>query len=122
MIDGIGIDLLEMKRIREILAKNKNFPKRILTEKEYIHFLELSKERKVEFLSGRFAAKEAFSKAYGTGIGSEISFLDLEIMPNNKNKPIFTTKKYNGQIHLSISHTAEYVVAQVLLEKKSTFN
>ncbi len=121
MIAGIGIDLLEIKRIREILSDNKDFPKRILTEKEYAHFLNLSKHRQVEFLSGRFAAKEAFSKAYGSGIGKELSFLDLEILPDNQNKPIFYTNKYEGIIHLSISHSAEYVVAQVVLEKKNDF-
>ena len=117
MIEGIGIDLLEIQRIQEILARNKKFPKRILTEKEYAHFLNLSSHRKVEFLSGRFAAKEAFSKAYGSGIGKELSFLDLEILGDSKNKPILLTEKYDGKIHLSISHTKNYVVAQVVLEK-----
>ena len=122
MIEGIGIDLLEIKRIRKILSNNKDFPKRILTEKEYAYFLDLSKHRQIEFLSGRFAAKEAFSKAYGSGIGRELSFIDLEILPNNQNKPIFYTNKYEGSIHLSISHSVEYVVAQVILEKKNDFS
>lgn len=122
MIEGIGIDLLEIKRIREILSNNKNFPKRILTEKEYTHFLDLTKHRQIEFLAGRFAAKEAFSKAYGSGIGSEISFQDLEILPNDQNEPIFYTNKYEETVHLSISHSAEYVVAQVILERKNHFS
>lgn len=117
MIEGIGIDLLEIKRIKEIFSRNKDFPNRILTEKEYAHFLELSDHRQIEFLSGRFAAKEAFSKAFGTGISSELSFLDLEILPDAKNKPIVSTELYKGNVHLSISHTDEHVIAQVLLEK-----
>lgn len=118
MIEGIGIDLLEIKRIEEIYSHNKNFPKRILTKKEYQHFLELTEHRQVEFLAGRFAAKEAFAKAYGSGIGSELSFVDIEILPNKKNKPILSTSSYQGMIHLSISHSETYVVAQVLLEKR----
>ncbi|MDN6161955.1 MAG: holo-ACP synthase, partial [Atopostipes sp.] len=88
-----------------------------LTTKEYNYFLKLSKKRKIEFLAGRFAAKEAFSKAYGSGIGKEVSFLDLEVLPNTKNKPIFETDLYKGAIHLSISHSDNHVIAQVLLEK-----
>lgn len=117
MIEGIGIDLLEIKRIKKLFSHNEEFPKRILTEKEYTYFLTLSKHRQIEFLSGRFAAKEAFSKAYGTGIGGEVSFLDLEILPDKKNKPIVSTTVYKGDIHLSISHTDEYAIAQVVLEK-----
>ncbi|MDN6195557.1 MAG: holo-ACP synthase, partial [Atopostipes suicloacalis] len=115
LIEGIGVDLLEIDRIREILSQNKKFPKRILTEKEYSHFLELSNHRALEFLAGRFAAKEAFSKAYGSGIGKGFSFLDLEILPDAKNKPVAETDLYQGEIHLSISHTNDHVIAQVLL-------
>lgn len=117
MIAGIGIDLLEIQRIKELLSRQPNLSKRILTEKEEQYFLELSKHRQIEFLAGRFAAKEAFSKAFGTGIGAELSFLDIEILPDSKNKPIIATEKYAGNIHLSISHSDEFVVAQVVLEK-----
>lgn len=117
MIEGIGIDLLEIKRIKELLSRQPNLPKRILTKKEQAHYQKLSKHRQVEFLSGRFAAKEAFSKAFGTGVGGEFSFLDIEILPNSKNKPIVHTKVYPGNIHLSISHSDEYAIAQVILER-----
>lgn len=116
MIDGIGIDLLEIKRIEKILSRQKKFPERILTKKEYKYFLKLSNHRKLEFLSGRFSAKESFSKAYGSGIGREVSFLDIEILPNAKNKPILQTNLYKGVVHLSISHSDNYVITQVLLE------
>lgn len=117
MIEGIGIDLLEIQRIKELLSRQPNFSKRILTEKEVQYFQELSAHRQIEFLAGRFAAKEAFSKAFGTGIGTELSFLDIAILPNAKNKPIIITEKYSGNIHLSISHSEAFVVAQVILEK-----
>lgn len=118
MIEGIGIDLVEITRMKELFLKKPKIVKRILTPKESAYFQELSKKRQVEFLAGRFAAKEAFSKALGTGIGGELSFLDLEILPNSKNKPIIKTKIYSGNIHLSISHSEEFAVAQVILEKQ----
>lgn len=118
MIEGIGIDLLEISRIKELFSRQPDFRRRILTAKEDAYFQELSEHRQIEFLAGRFAAKEAFSKAYGTGIGGEVSFLDIEILPDSKNKPILQTKVYSGNIHLSISHSAEFAVAQVILEKK----
>ncbi len=117
MIDGIGIDILEIQRIKKILSRKEDFPKRILTKKEYAHFLELSNHRQIEFLAGRFAAKEAFSKAFGSGIGQELSFLDIEILPAYKNKPTVHSKVYSGNIHLSISHSDEYAIAQVILER-----
>lgn len=119
VIEGVGIDLLEMNRIKELISRKPDFRRRILTEKEDAHFLNLSKHRQIEFLAGRFAAKEAFSKAYGTGIGAEVSFLDIEVLPDAKNKPILLTNLYSGKIHLSISHTDEFVIAQVILERES---
>lgn len=116
MIHGIGIDLVEIERVQEILGRQPEFPKRILTSKEYQRFLELSNHRQVEFLAGRFAAKEAFSKAMGTGIGRETSFQDIEILPDDKNKPIANTALFSGEVHVSISHSDTYAIAEVLLE------
>lgn len=117
MIHGIGIDLVELARIQEILERQSDFPKRILTPNEQEHFLTLSDHRQLEFLAGRFAAKEAFSKAMGTGIGKEMSFQDLEILPNDKKKPIASTTLFSGVIHVSISHSETYAIAEILLEK-----
>jgi holo-[acyl-carrier protein] synthase len=114
MIKGIGIDIIELHRIREIISRQRKLVDRILTENEKNMFEDLSDVRKVEFLAGRFAAKEAFSKAYGTGIGTEISFLDIEIETDLNGKPFFT--KPDVQAHLSISHSREYAVAQVVIE------
>ena len=75
-----------------------------------------SSSRKIEFLAGRFAAKEAFSKAYGTGIGNSFSFLDIQVENDEKGKPFFRYPQENG-VHLSITHSAEYAVAQVIIEK-----
>lgn len=116
MIKGIGIDIVELDRIRAAIERNGRFAKRVLTEKEHAHFLKLSDHRQVEFLAGRFAAKEAFSKALGTGIGTRLSFQDIEILPNEDNKPIAVSTAFSGEIHVSISHSRDFAVAQIILE------
>ena len=88
MIFGIGIDIVELHRIENMLSRQARFPQRILTEAEYARFTLLSDKRKIEFLAGRFAAKEAFSKAYGTGIGKELSFQDIETGNDTAGKPV----------------------------------
>jgi len=117
MIAGIGIDIVEIERIKEVVKRQEAFPKRILTDNEYDHYLTLSKQRQIEFLGGRFASKEAFSKAIGTGIGKEISFKDIEVLPNENNQPVLTTSSFAGHSHITISHSETYVIAQVILEK-----
>lgn len=116
MIVGIGIDIIELERIKSILTRQERFYERVLTTKEQELFLQLPKHRQIEFLAGRFAAKEAFSKALGTGIGNEISFQEIEVLPNTLNKPVVESKKFNGNIHLSISHSNDYAIAQIILE------
>ena len=74
MIKGIGIDITELGRIKKILERQPRFPERILTENEIERFEKLKGQRKIEYFAGRFAAKEAFSKANGTGIGKNFPF------------------------------------------------
>ncbi|MDP4086410.1 MAG: holo-ACP synthase [Bacillota bacterium] len=115
MIKGIGIDIIELPRVREMIAKQKRFIDRILTEKEKETYQALSDSRRVEFLGGRFAAKEAFSKANGTGIGKELSFLDIEIDTDERGKPFVRFPEVKA--HVSISHSKEYAIAQVIIEE-----
>lgn len=119
LIAGIGIDIVELNRIEAILNRQNGFVERILTEKERSIFETLSDKRKIEYLAGRFAAKEAFSKAYGTGIGKGLSFLDIEICTDEHGKP-FIVKPISTYVHLSISHSKEYAVAQVIIERLSS--
>ena len=118
MIVGTGIDLVELERIESTLARQARFYERVLTIKAQELFLQLPKHRQIEFLAGRFAAKEAFSKAMGTGIGSETSFQDVEVLPDKLNKPVAVTNIFKGNIHLSISHSKDYAIAQVILEER----
>ncbi|MBU9710428.1 holo-ACP synthase [Evansella tamaricis] len=117
MIVGIGLDLVELERIRSLYDRKPSFAKRVLTEREYDYFLTLKDQRKIEYLAGRFSAKEAYSKALGYGIGKEISFQDIEIINDLKGKPEIHTKNTSGgKAHLSITHTATYAAAQVVIE------
>ncbi|KYG34394.1 holo-ACP synthase [Alkalihalobacillus trypoxylicola] len=119
MIIGTGIDIVELSRIEKLMLKNERFEKKILTKTEYSKFLTLGNKRKVEYLAGRFSAKEAFVKAVGTGIGKSYSWHDIEILNDSSGKP-YIKKKVNEQIHLSISHSQFYVVSQVIIERLSS--
>ena len=93
------------------------FMERILTENERNVAMELKGSRLTEFVAGRFAAKEAYSKAVGTGIGKS-EFLDIEVKNDERGKPILITST-EYIVHLSISHSKEFAVAQVVLESLS---
>lgn len=103
------------------------FMKRILTHAER-EIAEYRGKRMVEFVSGRFAAKEAVSKAFGCGIGSMMSFTDIEVLPDAKGRPVATLsdeawerlqlpygKQYD--IHLSITHQTELAAAFAIVEQ-----
>jgi holo-[acyl-carrier protein] synthase len=117
MITGIGIDIVELKRIAELLERKPQFADRILTAREKERYEKLQLKRKIEFLAGRFAAKEAFSKAVGTGIGKGLSFIEIEVRQTELGKP-YIYKPYAEGVHLSITHSSEYAFAQVIIEVK----
>ena len=88
MIYGIGTDIVSIERIQNILNKNRDgFINRVLTEHEKALFA--NKADSAAFCAKRFAAKEAFSKALGTGIGRIVSFQDLTVRSNEHGKPYF---------------------------------
>lgn len=122
MIKGTGIDIIELARIQRLLSNQPKLIDRVLTEKEQELFYSFSSDkRKIEFLSGRFAAKEAFSKAWGTGIG-KLSFLDIEILLNKKKAPVLTSSVLEGEkCFVSISHSKQYAVAHVIIESESAY-
>ncbi|WP_368654021.1 holo-ACP synthase [Ornithinibacillus sp. 4-3] len=117
MIVGIGLDIVELKRIENSLTKGSRLMKRVLTLEEQKLFTKLSSERrKIEFLAGRFAAKEAFAKAAGTGIG-KLSFQDMEVLKNEQGAPVMTVQGYKDYVvFISITHSEAYAVAQVIIE------
>jgi holo-[acyl-carrier protein] synthase len=116
MIIGIGIDIVELKRIAKISTRQKRFADRILTSLEKETYERLTGKRQIEYLAGRFAAKEAFAKAYGTGIGTQLSFHEIQVENDEKGKPHLTKPLQEG-VHLSITHSTEYAAAQVIIER-----
>lgn len=113
MIFGIGTDIIEISRIRQLMQQEK-FCKRCYTdsELEYIN-------GKAESAAAIFAAKEAYSKALGTGVRG-FSLKDIEVFHTSLGKPYI--KAYNGassknNIFLSLSHCKEYASAYVVIEK-----
>lgn len=106
----LGCDIVYMPRLLKQIENDK-FLNKVLTTNELDLFNELSNERrKLEFLCGRFAAKEAYSKAVGLGIG-KIDFLDFEVLRDKNNKPI------NELASISISHDQDYTMAVVILNE-----
>lgn len=121
MIIGHGVDIANLARIKKAYQKNPNFAKKVLTAKELEAFEQLGPKRQIEFLAGRFSAKEAYSKAVGTGIGSYVSFKDLEILNNKQGQPLIMKHPQASKavVHLSITHDGDFVVTSVILEKVS---
>ena len=124
MIFGIGADIVEVKRIRKLDSLEK-FADKILSLNELEVFKSQIDEKKVTFLAKQFAAKEAVSKALGTGIGKDIRFNQIEILRNSDGKPylnhdgIITTILNDLGItktHVSLSDEKKYVLAFVVLE------
>ena len=122
---GIGVDIIKNARIRKLI-KNDKFKSRIYSTKE----IKLSKKtkNKIAFFSKRFAAKEAFSKALGTGFSSNLNFKDIEIINDKKGMPKYVEnkkiikivqkkykiKKFNS--FLSISDEKDYSTAFAIIE------
>ncbi|KGR82277.1 MULTISPECIES: holo-ACP synthase [Lysinibacillus] len=115
MIKGIGLDIVEIDRIAKALKRTDKFKDRILTINEKKIFDGYSETRKIEFLAGRFAAKEAFSKALGTGLGEQCKLHDMEVLKGEAGKPVlyFKDELVNGFV--SITHSKHYAAAQVIL-------
>lgn len=122
MILGIGNDIVEIARIEKAIQSEK-FKKRVYTTQE-IENIEKKGAGKIASYAGRFSAKEAISKAMGTGV-REFALTDIEILNDHLGKPIvrFTNglkdKMADKRVELSISHSKEYATAvAIILEKE----
>lgn len=121
MTRGIGTDIIEINRVGGIIEKYRDrFLDRIFTKREQEYCLRHSKYP--QHFAGRFAAKEAIAKALGHGIGSEIGWLDIEILNDPQGKPAvmlspdLRSRLGEPKILLSISHSKEYATAVALVE------
>ncbi|CAM5526268.1 Holo-[acyl-carrier-protein] synthase OS=Lysinibacillus sphaericus OX=1421 GN=acpS PE=3 SV=1 [Lysinibacillus sphaericus] len=115
MIKGIGLDIVETERIVKAMTRTDKFMHGILSVNERALFTAHSESRKIEFLAGRFAAKEAFSKALGTGIGKDCALQDVEILRGEAGNPVLYFKGELVKGFVSITHSKQYAAAQVIL-------
>ncbi len=124
MIAGIGIDLVDKSRIDRLLDKyGEQFVRRVLNGAEMEQFSDST--RKSWFVANRFAAKEAISKALGTGLRYPVTLLSIGVISNEHGRPEFffsdalqtylRSRRIEGA-HLSITHENELVCAMVVLE------
>ena len=97
MIVGHGIDIEELASIESAVTRHEGFAKRVLTAKEMERFNSLKGRRQIEYLAGRWSAKEAFSKAMGTGIG-KLGFQDLEVLNNERGRLILVRHHFQEKI------------------------
>ena len=123
---GIGVDIIDNKRFRKLIKDNK-FINRIFSKKE----ISASKKKlnKINFFSNRFAAKESFAKALGTGFRNKLNFKDIEILNDKLGKPFYlinnkikqiikkNIKIVNFELFLSISDEKDYSVAFTIIQK-----
>ena len=123
---GIGVDIVDNNRIKSLI-KNKKFVNRIFSKKE----ISISKKylNKTNFFSKRFAAKESFAKALGTGFRNNLNLKDIEIINDKLGKPYYLIspkieklikkkkKSKNFQLFLSISDEKDYSVAFTIIQK-----
>ena len=125
MIVSIGIDIIEVARIREVLLRTPRFAERVFTQAER-NYCDSRGVVAAQHYAARFAAKEAALKALQTGWRGGISWQDIEVSARDSGAPylIFTGhvlevfEKFGATAtHLSISHTSEHAIAQVVLER-----
>lgn len=120
---GIGIDVVEVERVKASLEEfSERFLNRVFTEAEQIYCQ--SQKRPELHLAARFAAKEAIAKAFGTGIGKEIGWLDMEIFRRPSGEP---EAKLSGggaeyadlrgvqQVMVSLTHAKQYAAANAVI-------
>jgi holo-[acyl-carrier protein] synthase len=125
MIVSIGIDLIEVARIREVLQRTPRFAERVFTVAERA-YCEGRGAVAAQHYAARFAAKEAALKAFQTGWRGGISWQDVEIAALESGAPYLILhgpvkdlfeKSGATAAHLSMSHTSEHAIAEVILEK-----
>src|SRR6266853_1467369 len=128
MILGIGIDIIEVARIQASYERfGERFLKRILHPNEIGYCL--SHSEPAPFLAARFAAKEAISKAFGTGIGAQLSWQDMEVGRRESGEPFvilhgpgqeLLQKRGARAVLISLSHTQQHATAVAIMEGVAT--
>ena len=125
MIISIGIDIIEVRRVRETIERTPRFAERVFTEAERA-YCESRGVVAAQHYAARFAAKEAALKALQTGWSGGISWQDVEVAAKESGAPMVlfhgrARELYDqsgaNAAHISIAHTTEHAIAEVILEK-----
>lgn len=123
------MDVVELARMDKLLsgAIKDRFVDRVLTARECEGWASLQPRRALEYISGRFAAKEAVVKAIGCGIGATVGFKDIEVLPDKWGKPTCSLSSASIErlgwaegsfkIHIAITHERSIAAATALIEK-----
>lgn len=118
-IKGIGNDIIDIPRVRQSIERHgQHFLDRLFTRREQDYCFKF--QDPVPHFAGRFSAKEAIAKAFGTGFGADVRWHDIEVLNNDRGQPIVflseALQKLFGhpRIMVSISHTAEYATAMAI--------
>jgi holo-[acyl-carrier protein] synthase len=126
VIVSIGIDIVEVGRMRATLARTPRFVARVFTEAERAYCAGRGAAA-AQHYAARFAAKEAALKALGTGWRGGIGWQDVEVVSNDAGAPTLVFHREARRllqqtgadtVHLTLSHTAEHAIAQVILERR----
>jgi holo-[acyl-carrier protein] synthase len=125
VIVSIGIDIIEIRRVREVLARTPRFRERVFTERERAYCDSRGDAVAAQHYAARFAAKEAAFKALGTGWRGGLSWHHAEVVSTEDGAPLLILSGHARELfdargathaHLSLSHTSEHAVAQVIFE------
>ena len=126
MIISIGVDIVEVYRIKQTMERTLRFVDRVFTEREQEYCIEKGVAAYQSF-AARFAAKEAFLKALKTGWRGKITWRDIEIVTDDQGAPSFEVTGEAQKllaaigadaVHVSLSHTTDHAFAEVILEKR----
>jgi holo-[acyl-carrier protein] synthase len=126
VIVSIGIDIIEVSRVHKVLIRTPRFVERVFTARERAYCDGHGRAAAPKHYAARFAAKEAAMKALGTGWSGGLAWQDIEIVSSDAGTPLLSFHNRAREIyeerkatcaHLSISHTSEHAIAQVILEK-----
>jgi holo-[acyl-carrier protein] synthase len=116
-IDGIGIDLVDIEDIKQKMSNA--FIERVLSKEELKYFNTITNDdRKCQYLAGRFAGKEAYTKAYGK-FDTPLNFTDVSILHDTNHAPyIISSYRPHDVLEISISHSKTYATAIVMVDKQ----
>jgi len=123
---SVGVDIVGIERVERLITRNNGIEHRVFTPREIAYCS--GKRRRYEHLAARFAAKEAVLKAIGTGLGGRMRWTDVEVVHGLAGRPQVAldgevaeeaSRRGIAQIDVSLSHAAEYAVAQAVAVSSS---